>query len=135
MDKTTRANSRGDATASELITRYVDGLADWRGRTLERIRKVFHEADPAIVEEWKWMGSPTWSHDGVVAVANAHRDKVKLTFAQGAHLADPHKVFNAGLGGNKWRAIDLFEGDELDEPALKGLVRSAIGYNASRGNQ
>ena len=128
----TKANSKG-ATASDLISRYIAEHTDWRGRTLERIREAFHRADPEITEEWKWMGSPVWSHDGIIAVANAHRDKVKLTFSQGARLSDPNKLFNAGLGGKKWRAIDLFEGDELNEAALMDLVRSAVHLNTSAG--
>ena len=128
----TKAKPKGDATPSELISRYIAEHADWRGELLARIRKVFHDADPAIVEEWKLMGSPVWSHDGVVAVANAHRNKVKVTFSQGAHLPDPHELFNAGLGGKQWRAIDLYENDAIDESALKELVRSGIDYNASK---
>ncbi len=126
-----RAKSKGDATASELISRYIEDHADWRGEMLARIRKIFIEADPAMVEDWKWMGSPVWSRGGQIAVANAHKDKVKVTFARGAHLADPKKLFNAGLDGKQWRAIDLHEGDELDESALKALIRSAIDYNAT----
>jgi len=127
-----KASSKGAAPASELIDAYIAGLTDWRGKTLAKIRKLFHAADPEVVEEWKWMGSPVWSHDGQIAVANAHKDKVKVTFARGAHLPDPKKVFNAGLDGNLWRAIDLYEGDKLDEAAFKQLVRAAISHNASR---
>ncbi len=94
---------------SERIDQLIAGLTDWRGKTLASIRKSILEADREIIEEWKWMGSPVWSRDGIIAVANAHKDKVKLTFAHGAHLPDPDKLFNAGLGGNAWRAIDLFE--------------------------
>jgi len=90
------------------------------------------EADREIVEEWTWMRSPVWSRDGIIAVENAHKDKVKLTFAHGARLADPEKLFNAGLGGNAWRAIDLFEGDTVNERALKNLVRAAVVYNQSK---
>jgi hypothetical protein len=126
-----RAKSPGGASASERIDRYIADLGDWRGETLARIRKVFHQADSAISEEWKWTGSPVWSRDGIVAVGNAHKDKVKLTFPRGAHLSDPHKIFNAGLGGNQWRAIDLFEGEGIDETALAGLIRSAIRLNGS----
>ncbi|MEZ4308994.1 MAG: DUF1801 domain-containing protein [Polyangiaceae bacterium] len=100
---------------------------------MAKIREIFRKTDPEIVEEWKWMGSPVWSRGGILAVANAHRDKVKVTFAQGASLADPDKVFNAGLDGNRWRAIDLQEGDEIDEAGLMGLVREAIRHNLSRG--
>lgn len=127
-----KASSKGGATASELISSYIVELADWRGATLARIRKVFQAADPEIFEEWKWMGSPVWSHNGIVAVGNAHKNKVKLTFYQGAHLADRHKLFNAGLGGNQWRAIDLYEGDAINESGLKELIRSAVRYNKSK---
>jgi hypothetical protein len=91
--------------------------------------KVSLEADREIIEEWKWMGSPVWSRDGMIAVGNAHKDKVKLTFSNGASLSDPDKLFNAGLEGNKWRAIDFFEGDKINERALKNLVRAAVDYN------
>ena len=92
-------------------------------------------ADREIIEEWKWMGSPVWSRDGIIAVGNAHKDKVKLTFSQGAKLPDPDKLFNAGLGGNAWRAIDLFEGDKINERALKNLVRAAVDYNQIKLNR
>ncbi|MBI4921519.1 MAG: DUF1801 domain-containing protein [Devosia nanyangense] len=115
--------------ASENIDRLIAGLADWRGKTLAGLRKTILAADPEIVEEWKWMGSPVWSRDGMIAVGNAHKDKVKLTFSHGARLPDPDRLFNAGLGGGVWRAIDLFEGDKIDEPALKTLVRAAIEFN------
>ncbi|HEX7601395.1 MAG TPA: DUF1801 domain-containing protein, partial [Polyangiaceae bacterium] len=103
-----------------------------RGKTLANVRKSILAADREIVEEWKWMGSPVWSRDGTIAVGNAHKDKVKLTFAHGAHLEDPDKLFNAGLGGNAWRAIDLFEGDKVNERALKNLVRAAVDHNRSK---
>jgi hypothetical protein len=127
-----KASSKPAAPATELIDEYLADLTDWRGTTLAKIRELFHAADPEVVEEWKWMGSPVWSHDGQIAVANAHKDKVKVTFARGAHLPDPRKVFNAGLDGNLWRAIDLYEGDELDEAAFEQLVRAAVAHNASR---
>jgi hypothetical protein len=114
---------------SETIDQLIAGLADWRGKTLAGVRKTIFEADPEIIEEWKWMGSPVWSRDGMIAVGNAHKDKVKLTFSNGASLADPDKLFNAGLGGGVWRAIDLFEEDRIDERALKNLVHAAIEYN------
>ena len=129
-----RAHPKVDAPASELITRYIADLGDWRGETMAKIRKAFRNADPAIVEEWKWMGSPVWSLNGQLAVANAHRDKVKVTFAHGAQLPDAHQLFNAGLGGRKWRAIDLFEGDDIDEYALIELIRAAITYNMRRSS-
>ena len=114
---------------SERIDQLIAGLTDWRGKTLASIRKSILEADREIIEEWKWMGSPVWSRGGQIAVANAHKNKVKVTFSHGASIPDPDKLFNAGLGGNMWRAIDLFEGDEINERALKKLVRAAIEYN------
>ena len=106
-------------SASVLIDQLIAKLTDWRGKTLASARKVILEADPEIVEEWKWMGSPVWSRDGIIAVGNAHKGKVKLTFSHGASLADPDMLFNAGLEGNQWRAIDFFEGDKINERALK----------------
>jgi hypothetical protein len=114
---------------SERIDQLIEGLTDWRGKTLAAIRKTILEADPEIIEEWKWMGSPVWSHDGIIVVGNAHKDKVKLTFAHGASLRDPDKLFNAGLGGNQWRAIDFFEDDKINDPALKSLILAAVDYN------
>jgi hypothetical protein len=114
---------------SERIDLLIESLRDWRGKTLATVRKTILEADREIIEEWKWMGSPVWARDGMIAVGNAHKDKVKLTFSHGASLPDPDKLFNAGLGGNAWRAIDLFEGDKIDERALKNLIRAAVDYN------
>src|SRR5438552_7039344 len=114
---------------SERIDELIAKLTDWRGKTLAGVRNTILEADREIIEEWKWMGSPVWSHDGIIAVGNAHKDKVKLTFAHGASLQDPDKLFNAGLGGNAWRAIDFFEGDKIKKRALKNLVRTAVDYN------
>ena len=127
-------NSRHEdpMNASERIDEMIATLADWRGKTLASIRKSILEADPEVIEEWKWMGSPVWSRDGMIAVANAHKDKVKLTFAYGASLPDPDKLFNAGLEGNARRAIDYLEGDRVNERALKNLVRAAIDYNQSK---
>ena len=116
---------------SERIDQLIAKLGDWRGKTLAGIRKSILEADGGISEEWKWMGSPVWSCDGMIVVGNAHKDKVKLTFVQGAKLSDPDKLFNAGLDGNKWRAIDVFEGDRIDGQALKKLIRAAVAYNQS----
>jgi len=121
-----------EESASALIDELIVELTDWRGKTLAGIRKSILEADPEIIEEWKWMGSPVWSRDGMIAVGNAHKDKVKLTFSHGASLPDPDKLFNAGLGGNAWRAIDLLEGDKINERALKNLVRAAIDYNQTK---
>jgi hypothetical protein len=114
---------------SEQIDRLIAETKDWRGKTLAGVRKSILEADRQIIEEWKWMGSPVWSRDGIIAVGNAHKEKVKLTFSNGAKLPDPDKLFNNGLGGNKWRAIDFSEGDTIKKTALKNLVRAAIAYN------
>jgi hypothetical protein len=114
---------------SERIDQLIAETADWRGKTLAGIRKTILATDQEIIEEWKWMGSPVWSRDGMIAVANAHKDKVKLTFSHGASLPDPDKLFNAGLGGNMWRAIDFFEGDKINARALKNLVRAAVEFN------
>jgi hypothetical protein len=113
----------------------IADLADWRGKTFAAVRKSILEADGEIVEEWKWMGSPVWSRDGIIAVANAHKGNVKLTFAYGASLPDPDKLFNAGLEGNARRAIDFLEGDKVNERGLKNLVRAAIDYNQAKSKK
>ena len=123
------ATSSADMSAAKRIDKAIADLGDWRGERLAEIRGIIHEVDPGVVEEWKWMGSPVWSHEGMYALANAHKDKVKLTFHHGAQLPDPKKLFNAGLEGNKWRAIDFREGDRIDKSALKALLREAIAYN------
>ena len=115
--------------ASEQIDQLIAGIEDWRGETFAAVRKAVVAADPDIVEEWKWMGSPVWSCDGMIAVANAHKGKVKLTFAHGARLEDPEKLFNAGLEGNARRAIDFLEGDTVDAESLGRLVQAAIAFN------
>jgi hypothetical protein len=117
--------------ASTRIDKLIADLGDWRGERLAEIRALIHEVDPEVIEEWKWMGSPVWSHEGMYALANAHKDKVKLTFHHGAQLSDPQSLFNAGLAGNKWRAIDFREGDEIDKTALKALLRAAVAYNTT----
>jgi len=122
-------------TPSARIDELIAGLTDWRAKTFATVRKVILATDGGIVEEWKWMGSPVWSRDGMIAVGNAHKDKVKLTFAHGASLPDPDKLFNAGLEGNMRRAIDFVEGDRVDEPALKALVRAAIEYNQGKSKK
>jgi len=114
---------------SDHIDQLIAGLTDWRGAMLANLRKIILAADPEIIEEWKWMGSPCWSHNGLLCVANAHKEKVKMTFAQGAKLSDSDKLFNAGLDGNTWRAIDLYQGDKIDENSLKNLIRAAVAYN------
>jgi hypothetical protein len=117
---------------SEHIDQLIAKLTDWRRKTFVSIRKSILKADREIIEEWKWMGSPVWSHDGIIAVANAHKNKVKLTFSHGASLPDPDKLFNAGLKGNLRRAIDFFEGDKINERALENLVRAAVEYNQTK---
>jgi hypothetical protein len=114
---------------SELIDKRIADLADWRGKMLAKLRKIILDADSEIIEEWKWMGSPCWYRDGLICVANAHKEKVKVTFAQGASLPDPDKLFNAGLGGNQWRAIDFKEGDKINASALKNMIRAAVDCN------
>jgi hypothetical protein len=122
-------------TPSERIDELIAKLTDWRSKTFATVRKTILEADGEIIEEWKWMGSPVWSRDGMIAVGNAHKGKVKLTFAHGASLPDPDKLFNAGLEGNMRRAIDHLEGDKVNERALKALVRAAIDYNQSKSKK
>ena len=114
---------------SEIIDRQIAALADWRGKMLANLRKIIHDADPEIIEGLKWLGTPCWSHDGIISVAAPFKDKVKLTFIQGASLPDPDKLFNAGLGGNQWRAIDFHEGDRINERALKNIIRAAVAHN------
>lgn len=119
----------------ELIARLSDPLrseASWRGSMLAMLRKIILDADPGIIEEWKWMGSPCWSKGGLICVANAHKDKVKVTFSQGANITDPDKLFNNGLEGNTWRAIDLRKGDTINERSLKNLIRSAVAHNLAK---
>jgi hypothetical protein len=122
----------GAPSPSVLIDRLIASLHDWRGDRMAQVRRLMHEADPETVEEWKWQGTPTWSHDGVVAVATLLKAKVKITFARGAHLPDPESVFNNGLGGKEWRALDLMETDRINENALKELIRAAVGFNRSQ---
>ncbi|OJH33699.1 hypothetical protein BON30_47315 [Cystobacter ferrugineus] len=118
-------------SASERIDKKIASLGDWRGERLAEIRKLIHEVDPEVVEDWKWMGTPVWSHDGMYVLANPFKDKVKMTFFHGAQLPDPKKLFNADLKGGKWRAIDLREGDKIDTTALKALLRAAVYYNTT----
>lgn len=125
------SKSSDPMSASKQIDNAIADLGDWRGGRLAEIRTLIHEVDPEVVEEWKWMGSPVWSHEGMYALANAHKDKVKLTFFHGAELPDPKRLFNAGRGGNTWRAIDFREGDKIDKTALKALLREAVAYNTT----
>jgi len=117
-------------SASELISNKIAELGDWRGETLGKMRKLIREADSDVIEEWKWMG-PVWSHDGIICTGESYKDKVKLTFAKGASLKDPTRLFNSSLDGNVRRAIDIHEGEEIDESAFKALVRQAIACNSS----
>lgn len=114
---------------SQKIDQLIAELEDWRRETFTEIRRIIREADPEVVEEWKWMGTPTWYRDGIIACANPHKGKVKLTFDKGAYLPDPKKLFNAGLDGNQRRAIDFFEGAKINTSALKALILAAIAYN------
>jgi hypothetical protein len=118
--------------ASKLITERIAELGDWRGKTLSRMRKLIKAADPDVVEEWKWMGTPVWSHDGLICTGESYKAIVKLTFAKGASLKDPKKLFNSSLDGNVRRAIDIHEGEEIDESAFKALVRDAVALNSSK---
>jgi len=122
--------SQGES-ASELISKRIAELADWRGETLSRVRKLIKQADPHVVEEWKWLGTPVWSHDGIICTGESYKSIVKLTFAKGASLRDPARLFNSSLEGNTRRAIDIHEGEEVDEPAFKALVRQAVSLNSS----
>jgi hypothetical protein len=118
--------------ASELITGRIAELGDWRGKTLARMRKLIQDADPEVVEEWKWRGTPVWSHDGIICTGESYKKVVKLTFAKGASLQDPARLFNSSLEGNVRRAIDIHEGETVDAAAFKKLVRQAIALNGAR---
>jgi len=126
-----KRTSKSATGASKQIDKLIAKTKDWRGKRLAEIRQLIHAVDAEVVEDWKWMGTPCWSHDGMYLIANPHKDKVKLTFFHGAQLPDPKKLFNAGLGGGKWRAIDIREADKVDKGALKALIRAAVKYNTS----
>jgi hypothetical protein len=126
-----QSDSSQDQPASELISKRIAELGDWRGETLARMRRLIKEADPDVVEEWKWMGTPVWSHDGIVCTGESYKKVVKLTFAKGASLEDPARLFNASLEGNVRRAIDIHEGEDVDQSAFKTLVRQAVALNRS----
>ena len=128
MDSTSRPNAE---PASANITRRIEQLADWRGQTLAHVRQLIHDADPGIEEEWKWRGTPVWSHDGGVCTGESYKAVVKLTFFRGASIEDPNKLFNSSLEGNTRRAIDLREGENIDEAAFKHLIRAAVAANAA----
>jgi len=121
--------SQGES-ASELISKRIAELGDWRGKTLSRMRKLIKEADPDVVEEWKW-GNPVWSHDGIICTGESYKNVVKLTFPKGASLKDTARLFNSSLDGNTRRAIDIHEGEEVDESAFKALIRQAVALNSS----
>jgi hypothetical protein len=123
--------SQEDQPAPELISRKIAELGDWRGETLRRMRELIKEADPAVVEELKWMGTPVWSHEGIICTGETYKGKVKLTFAKGAALKDPARLFNSSLDGNVRRAIDILEGETVDEAAFKALVQEAVAVNRS----
>ena len=127
--KTSGANQ--GRSASDLISQRIAELGDWRGETLGRMRKLIKEAAPDVVEEWKWMGTPIWSYDGIICTGESYKNIVKLTFAKGASLKDPVRLFNSSLDGNTRRAIDIHEGEEVDESAFKALVRQAVALNSS----
>jgi hypothetical protein len=122
-------------SATDLISNRIAELGDWRGATLARMRELIREADPEVVEEWKWMGTPVWSHDGIICTGESYRNVVKLTFAKGASLEDPAHLFNASLEGNARRAIDLHEGEEVDPSAFRALVRQAVAGNRAGGKK
>ncbi len=127
-----KSRSTKGQSASELIDRRIAELGDWRGETLSRMRRLIKEADPDVVEEWKWMG-PVWSHDGILCTGESYKSIVKLTFAKGASLNDPAKLFNSSIDGNARRAIDIHEGEEVDADAFKALIRAAVALNSSGG--
>jgi len=126
-----KSGASQETSASELISKRIADLGDWRGDTLARMRKLIKDADPEVVEEWKWMGTPVWSHDGIICTGESYKNHVKLTFAKGASLKDPARLFNSSLEGNVRRAIDIHEGEQVDESAFKTLVRQAVAFNGT----
>jgi hypothetical protein len=126
-----KSGSTEGQSATALIDNRIAELGDWRGETLSRMRKLIKEADPEVVEEWKWMGTPVWSHDGIICTGESYKSIVKLTFAKGASLKDPAKLFNSSLDGNTRRAIDIHEGEEVDADTFKALIRDAVALNTS----
>jgi hypothetical protein len=125
-----KSHSKGESP-SKLIDARIEELGDWRGKTLSRVRTLIQQADPDVVEEWKWRGVPVWSHDGIICTGETYKNVVKLTFAKGASLKDPSRLFNSSLEGNTRRAIDIHEGEKVDEAALKALIRAAVTRNVS----
>jgi hypothetical protein len=131
MKRSGAKQAAGGESASQLISKRIAELDDWRGETLGRIRALIKEADPDILEEWKWMGTPVWSHDGIVCTGESYKKVVKMTFAKGASLKDPSGLFNSSLDGNTRRAIDIREGEAINARALKALIRAAVALNAA----
>jgi hypothetical protein len=129
--KSTSKEGKGGESPSQLIDARIEELSDWRGETLARVRTLIKQADPEVAEEWKWRGVPVWSHAGMICTGETYKNVVKMTFAKGASLEDPSGLFNASLEGNTRRAIDVHEGDEIDEEALKALIRAAVALNTS----
>ena len=127
--------AKATASPSSLIDGRIGELGDWRGETLARLRRLIHEAVPGVVEEWKWRGVPVWEHDGIICTGETYKAAVKMTFAKGASLDDPAKLFNSSLDGNTRRAIDLHEGDKINEKALKTLIRAAVALNTAKGKK
>jgi hypothetical protein len=137
MKKATTSMKKGkddekEAAPSQLIDARIEELGDWRGEMLARIRNLIRQADPDVIEEWKWRGVPVWSHGGIICTGETYKSVVKMTFAKGASLADPSRLFNSSLDGNVRRAIDFHEGDKIDEKALKALIRAAVALNTAR---
>ena len=131
----TKSESQEDKSPSQLIDARIEELGDWRGKMLSRIRALIKEADPEVVEEWKWRGVPVWSHDGLICTGETYKAVVKMTFAKGASLQDPAGLFNSSLEGNTRRAIDFHEGDKIDDKALKALIRAAVTLNQSKATK
>jgi hypothetical protein len=127
----TKSDTTQERSASDLISQRITELGDWRGKALSRMRKLIKEADPDVVEEWKWMDTPVWSHDGIICTGESYKSVVKLTFAKGASLKDPKRLFNSSLEGNTRRAIDIHDGEEVDQAAFKALVQEAVVLNSS----
>jgi hypothetical protein len=130
-----KSESQTGKSPAELIDARIKELGDWRGKLLSRVRSLIKQADPEIIEEWKWRGVPVWSHDGLICTGESYRNVVKMTFLKGAALDDPSRLFNASLDGNTRRAIDLHEGDTIDEEALKALIRAAVALNQSKARK
>lgn len=118
--------------AEEQIDKLITNCNDWRGTMFAKIRKIIHEAEPSVIEEWKWMGTPVWSHNGILCIMNILKNKVKITFSEGANVLDSDKLFNNGLDGKKWRSIDIYENDTINQNSLKTLLQSAVAYNQNK---